>query len=251
MFLHYFQINTNCLYVCLAVCQLAYFHSEIRNIQGNLLIWMRNLPDFFLRHSSDVCTPFSNDYKFLICLSVCQFAYFLTEIRPIQGYLLSQMRYLSEVFWRHYWDVFTLSPNLYKLFVFLSVCQLAHFLTEIRQMQGYLLFWMSYLSENFWRHSQDVFTQFQNDYKFFVCLSACQLAHFLTEIRQKQVYLLFWMKYLPENFWRHSQDVFTLFPNNCKLFACLSVCQLAHFLTEIRLMWGYLQFWRRYLSEFF
>ena len=48
-------------------------------------------------------------------------------------------------------------------------------------MSGYLLFWMRYLSENFWRYSWYVFTLLQNIYKFFVCLSVCYLAYFFTE----------------------------------------------------------------------
>merc|ERR1711954_190862 len=34
-------------------------------------------------------------------------------------------------------------------------------------------------------------------------------------------------------FWCHSWDVFTLFPNNYKFLLCLSVLQLAYFLTPI------------------
>ena len=42
------------------------------------------------------------------------------------------MRYLSEIFWRHSWDVPTLVPNNSDFLVCLSVCSLSHFLTEIR-----------------------------------------------------------------------------------------------------------------------
>ena len=144
------------------------------------------------------------------------------------------MRYLSEISWRHSQDFDTLFPNNSEFFLCLSVCQLAYFLTEIRQMQGYLLFWMRHLSENSWRHSWDVFTLFPNTFKFLVCLSVCYLAYSLTDIRQKQGYLLFWMRYLSENCWRHSWDVFTLFPNNYNFFLCLSVCYLGYFFTKIR-----------------
>ena len=175
---------------------------------------MRYLSEIFWRHSQDVCSLVPNNYKFLVCLSVCQLAYFLTEIRQIQGYLKFWMRYLSEIFWRHFWDVGTLFPNNQKFLLCLSVHQLAYIHTDIRPIQGNLLFWMRYLSEIFWRHSLDVLTQFPYNQKLFVCPSVCQLPYFLTEIRQMQRYLLFWMRYLPEIFLRHSCDIFTLFPNN-------------------------------------
>ena len=140
-------------------------------MQGYLLFLMRYIPGFF-RHSWDVCTLFPNNYKFLVCLSICQLAYFLTEFRPIQGYLQYCMTYLSETFWRHSLDVCTLFPNHYNFFVCLSICQLAQSLIKIRPIWGYLLSWMRYISENFQRHSQDVFTPFQNICNFFVCLSA-------------------------------------------------------------------------------
>ena len=46
----------------------------------------------------------------------------------------------------------------------------------------YLQFWMSYLSQIFWRHSWDVCTLILNNFKFLVCLSVCSLPDFLTKI---------------------------------------------------------------------
>ena len=155
---------------------------------------MRYISEIFWKHSLDVPKPFPNNEKMFVCLSVCQLAYFLTEIRQIQGYLQFCMRYLSEIFWRHSWDVCTLVPNDSEIHVCLLVCQFAYFLTEIRQMQGYLQFWMRYFSKIFWRHSWDVGTLFPNTSEF------CQLAYFLTEIRQTQGYLKFWMRHLSEIF---------------------------------------------------
>ena len=157
------------------------------------------------------------------------------------------MIYLSEIFWRNSWDIPARVPNIFKFLVCLSVCQLAYFLTEIRQIQGYLQFWMRYLSEIFWRHSWDVGTLFPNYSEFRVCLSVCQLAYSLTEIRQIQGYLQFWMRYLSESFWRHFWDIGTLDPNNYHFVVCLSVCQLAYLLTEIKQIQGYPQFWIHYL----
>ena len=84
-----------------------------------------------------------------LCLSVYQLAYSLTEIRKFEGYLHFWMIYISEIFWRHSLDVVTPFPNNSEILVYLSVCYLANFLTETRQIQEYLQFWMSYLSEFF------------------------------------------------------------------------------------------------------
>ena len=148
------------------------------------------------------------------------------------------MSYLSECFWRLSWDICILDPNNFEFFVCLSVCQLAYFLTEITQILGYLQFWIRYLSEIFWRHSWDVVAPFPNNSEFFVCLSVCQLAYFLTEIRLILEYLWFWMRYLAEICWRLSLNVFVLDPNNSEFLICLSVCQLAYFLSEIRQIQG-------------
>ena len=165
---------------------------------------MRFLSEISWTHSQDVSTLVPNNSEFLIYLSVCQLAYFLTDIKLTKGYLQFWMRFLSEISWRFSWNDCSLDPNNSEFLVCLSVCQLAYFLTEIRPIQGYLWSRMSYLIEFFLRHSQDVFTQFPNNSEFFVCLSVCQLAYFLTEIRQIQGYLLFLMRYISEIFWRHS-----------------------------------------------
>ena len=50
------------------------------------------------------------------------------------------MRYLSEIFWRHSWDVGTPFPNIFEFLVCLSVCKVVYFLTDIRQIYRYFLF---------------------------------------------------------------------------------------------------------------
>ena len=177
----------------------------------------------FWRHSQDVCTLIPDNSEYLICLSFYQLAYFLTEFRPLQGFLLFWMRYLSEMFLRQSQDVCTLVQNNFEFLVCMSVCQLAHFLTEIRSMQIYLQFWMRYLSEIFWRHSQDIGTLVPNNSEFFVCLSVSQLAYFLIEIIQIQGYLKFQMICLLEIFRRHSWDIGTLVQNDCEFVVCVSV----------------------------
>ena len=144
-----------------------------------------------LRPSWDVCTLVTNDSEFIVCLSVCQLAYFLTDITEILGYPLFWMIYLSEIFWGHPWDILTLFPNKCKLFVYLSVCQVAHFPVDIKQMQGYLLFSKRYLPETCLRHFWDILIIFPNKCKLFGCLSVCQLAYFARDIKQMQGYLLF------------------------------------------------------------
>ena len=162
--------------------------------------------------------PVPNYCEFLVCLTVCQLAYFLTLIIQIQGYIQFWMRCHFEMFWRHSWDNSAPVPNIFK-FSSLSACQLAYFLNKIKPIQGYLLFWRRYVFETLWRHSWDIFSLFPNNFKFLVCLSVCQLAHILIEIRPIQKNLLFWMRYLSETCWRQSWDVCTPFPNKCNFFA--------------------------------
>ena len=89
---------------------------------------------------------------------------------------------------------------------------------------------MRYIPAISWGHSRDFDTQFQNNSDFFVCLSVCYLAHFLTEITQILGYLQFLIRYLSENFRRHSWDVNTLVPNNSKN---LCVSQSVNWLTSL------------------
>ena len=137
---------------------------------------MRYLSEIFWRGSQDVSTLVPNNSEFLVCLSVCQLAYFLTEIRKIQGYLQFCVIYLSETFWRHSQDIPTLVTNIFNFFVFMSVCQLAQCLTEIRKIQGYLKFCMIYLSEFFGDISGMLVHYFQIILNLmFVCQSVCLL----------------------------------------------------------------------------
>ena len=143
---------------------------------------MRYLSEIFWGHFWDVCSLVSNNAKFLVCLSVCQLAYFPTEIRCIQGYLQCWMRYLSEICWRLSWDICILDPNISDFLVCLSAWQLAYFLTEQMLIQGYLHFWMRYLSEICWKHSWNVCKLVLNASHFLVFQSVCYLTHFLSEI---------------------------------------------------------------------
>ena len=108
---------------------------------------MRYLTEIFWRHFQDFSGLCTDHFEFLVCMSVCELAYFLTEIRLILGYLQLWMRYLSEIFWRHFWYVGRPISSNSEFHVCLLVCQLAYFLTEMIQIQGYLQFWMICLSE--------------------------------------------------------------------------------------------------------
>ena len=136
------------------------------------------------------------------------------------------MIYFYEVFWRHTWNVCTLVANDFEFLVFLSVCLLAYFLTEISQILRYLQFWIRYLTEIFQRHSWDVGTLVQNNSEFFVCLSLCFLAHFFPEITQ--ILDISWSGwYIFLIFKIHSFDVHLF-----KLFlSFLYVCQSVSWLT--------------------
>ena len=134
---------------------------------------MRYFSEIFWRHSLNVCRLFPNHSEFLVSLLVYQLAHFLIEIRLIQGYLQLWMRYISEVFWRHSWDGCSLFPNNNNVFVCLSVCYLAYFGTEYRQIQRYLLSRMRYLSEIVLRHSCVVLHYLTHIYLGFLCVSVC------------------------------------------------------------------------------
>ena len=88
----------------------------------------------FWRHSCDVSTLVQNNSEFFVCLSVRYLAHFLPEITQILGYLQIWIRYLSEIFWRHSWDVCTLVSNNSE---FLYVCQSVCWLTLLLKFDKY------------------------------------------------------------------------------------------------------------------
>ena len=78
MLVHYFQIVLiSCMSVSLFVCLLLYQNYT----KPYLRFCMRYLSEIFWRHSWDAGTLFPKNSKFLVCLSVCLFAYFLTKFR--------------------------------------------------------------------------------------------------------------------------------------------------------------------------
>ena len=125
--LHQFQIILNFLYVCQSVSWL----TLLLKLNKYQAIRRKYLSEYFWRYSQNIGTLVPINYKFLVCLSVCQLAYFITEIRQIQGYIQFCMRYLSENFLRHFWDVCTLVPNNLN---FLYVCRSVSWLSSLLKL---------------------------------------------------------------------------------------------------------------------
>ena len=65
----------------LSVCWLAYIIMEIELTQGYIRFWMSYPSQIFWRHSLVFCTLILNNFRFLVCLSVCSLTHFLTENR--------------------------------------------------------------------------------------------------------------------------------------------------------------------------
>ena len=87
--------------VCLSVCQLVCFLTEMRHIKGYLKLWIRYLSSMLVHqfqtnlNFSYICHSVSQLTS--VCLFVCLLPY---QTQP-KGYLQFRMRYLSEIFWRH------------------------------------------------------------------------------------------------------------------------------------------------------
>ena len=101
---------------------------------------------------------------------------------------------------------------------------------------GYVQIWLSQLSQIFRRHSLDVFTLVQNNFRFLVCLSVCSLPQFLTEIRLSlDIFSSGW-----DIFSKFSGDISGIFVHYFKIISdFLYVCQSVHCLTSL-LKLGYL-----------
>ena len=147
---------------------------------------MRYLTKFFWRHSLGVGTLVPNVSEFLVCLSVCQLADYLTEITQILGYLQFRLKYLFENFlWRHYWDVGTFVPINSDFFLYVS-----HSGIQISILLKLYRYWDIFSSGQditpkiFWRYSWGVSIVDPNNFEYCVRLSVCQVVYFLTNIRQ-------------------------------------------------------------------
>ena len=149
---------------------------------GYLQLWRSQLSQIFWRYSLDVCTLVPNNFRFIVCLSVCALPHFLTEIRLSLD--ISSSR--GAIFFKFSGDIPGMFLHQLKIISgFLYICQSVHCLTSLLKL-GYL--WISQVVDKlsffqiFRRHSWDVFALVQNNLGFLVCLSVCSLPHFLTDI---------------------------------------------------------------------
>ena len=129
MFLHLFKMIWDFLYVCQSLHGLTSLLKLM--YQWYLQFWMRYLPQIFWRHPGDVCTLVPNNFRFLVCLSVCSLPKFLTEI------------WLSSDIFSSGWDIFAkFSGDISGIFVhyfkvisdFLYVCWSVHCLTSLLKL---------------------------------------------------------------------------------------------------------------------
>ena len=83
-----------------------------------------------------------------------------------------------------------------------------------------------------------------------VCLSVSWLTYFLKLCQYRDISLPVWNIFL--NFFGDIPWMFLhYFQIIIKILVCLLVLYLAYILTEIRPLYGYLLFWKSYLSDFF
>ena len=150
---------------------------------------MSYVSQIFWKHSEDVCSLVPKIFKFLVCLSVCALPYFLTEIQLTLDISSSEWA----IFLKFSGDILGVFIHWFQIISdFLYVYQSVHYLSSLLKIgyQWYLRFWMSYLSQIFWRYSWEVCSLFSNNFMFFVCLSVCSLPHFVTEISLSMISLV-------------------------------------------------------------
>ena len=143
MFLDKFQIILNFLYVCQSVSWLTSLLKLYKYLDISISGW-----NIFLKFFGDIPGMFVH-YFWIIqnFLYVCQSVSWLTCL------LISDKYRISPV------------PDEISFWILLDIF--------LRCFYKYLLFWMKYLSEIFWRHSWYVCTVILNAYKFLVCLLVC------------------------------------------------------------------------------
>ena len=160
--------------VSLFIASLPYW---IWVIFGYIQFWMRYLFQIFWKHSLDVCTLVLNNFRFLVCLSVCSLRHFLTKI------MLSSSRWA--IFFKCSAEISGILVHYLKIISdFLYVCWSVHCLTSLLKL-GYLWIY-PVLDEisfpNFLKtFLRCLYTSFEY-FRFLVCLSVCSLRHFLTKI---------------------------------------------------------------------
>ena len=163
--------------VRLFIASLPYCHWVIF---GHIQFWMRYVFQIFWRNSLDICLIITNKFRFLLCLSVCSLAHFLTEL--ILTLFMSTSRWV--IFFKSSEDLFKVCVHRLQIISdFFYVCQSVYcFISfEIRLSVIYLV--LDKLSFSFWRYSCNVCKLAQYNLRILVCFSVCLLLHFLTDIR--------------------------------------------------------------------
>ena len=130
MSVHQLKIISDFLYVCQSVCCLTSLlklgYLWISPVLDELSY--SNFLETFMGCLYDISTYFQ-----ISCMFVSLFTASLPYLQQVNfGYLWFWMPQLSQIFWRHSWDVSTLVPNNFRFLVCLSVCSLPHFLTEMK-----------------------------------------------------------------------------------------------------------------------
>ena len=132
MFVHLFKIIPKFVYVCQCVSWLTFLLKLYKYRDISSSVW-----DIFLKFFGGIPGMFVHLFQIILnFMYVCQSVSWLTSLLKLYKYrdISSSGRYISEIFWRHFWDVGTLIPNKSEFLVCLSVCYLAYIFTEITQI---------------------------------------------------------------------------------------------------------------------
>ena len=152
-------------------------------------------------------------------LYICQSVSWLTSLLK-----LNKSRDISSSGWYIFLKFFGDIPGM-LVHYFLIFLNSAGWLTSLLKLDKYRDVsrsgWDIFLI--FFRYSWDVSTLATNDSEFFVCLSVCLFAYFLTKIRQGDISISGWDIFL-KLFWQIFWMFCTLVPNYSEFFVCLSVC---------------------------
>ena len=155
---------------------------------------------------------------------VCQSVSWLTFLLKLDKY-----RDISssvwDIFLKFFWGIPGMFVHLFQIILkFMYVCQSVSCLTSLLKLYKYRDISCS---------GQDIFQTFLGPFfQYFkmnapnfvyVCRSVSWLTSLLKFDKYGDISCCGWDIFL-NFFWRHYQDVFTLFPNNYKLLVCLLVC---------------------------
>ena len=141
--------------------------------------WVGYLSEFFWRHYWDDGTPFQNNSEFLVCLSVCLSAYFLTKLRQRD---ISSSGW--DIFLKVFGDILKMLVHWFQIILnFLYKCQSISWLTSLLRLEvfkgvsssGWDIF-LKFFGDNPWMlvHYIQIILNF-----VYVCLSVSWLTSLL------------------------------------------------------------------------